>query len=683
MWKLALRRQGAVQPAVAASQRVICRASSSSTLARPSLVQALLKATAGPNGGHSLVRAATASAVACGTCTLIMRQQRRTQLQLLRPEPAQCESLIMPSNNLVRSIKSMSEDEGYLRTLLRIVFRCFELLAMLTPTLVTLPLFKTPLRAQWLKLLVSTLERCGPVGIKWGQWASTRYDIFEDDLCDALGALTNAAPVHARAWTDQVVQEELGQTIERLFVDFSPQPIASGSIGQVHTATLREAHGPFPAGTKVAVKVQHPGLANRLGIDMAILMGAADSLGSIKGFHINETVAQFASNFYQQLDFRDEAENLRRFSRHFGSSFWRAIVSFPKPVDDLVSQHVVVETFEKGESVADYLHKAGDSPKVTKWKREGSTWVPLDASQSVENIVSDGDDLELRKKVALCGVQSYLKMLMVDNFIHADLHPGNVLVRMEEVGWWARLQRYILIGQSASSDRVPHIVFLDAGLAANFDDRIYSSVQTFFSAIINFDGPGFAKSILGLAPTQPHVKSPDDFIAEVSEKMIEMRQEMLDGEGRAGDNIRSFMASVRKHHVTLDPTVMVALMSMMVLEGWQVRAAPRAHTRRRHGTRRRPRPHPHTARARGWAAPAKLARARAPRSFDLGGSNSHGPCELLRAACCANSLRLGGLGGGVGSTGPGGQFRLDPGVSIVGSIETQLNRRTSILGMLL
>ena len=68
----------------------------------------------------------------------------------------------------------------------------------------------------------------------------------------------------------------------------------------MHIAHLKTAHGPFQAGTKVAVKVQHPGLASRLGIDMAILMSFADALGSVKGITINETVAQFASNFYMQ-----------------------------------------------------------------------------------------------------------------------------------------------------------------------------------------------------------------------------------------------------------------------------------------------------------------------------------------------------------------------------------------------
>ena len=122
--------------------------------------------------------------------------------------------------------------------------------------------------------------------------------------------------------------------------------------------------------------------------------------------------------------------------------------------------------------------------------------------------------------------------------------------------------------------RVPHIVFLDAGLAAKFDDRIYSNVQNFFESIIKYDGLRFGHAILGLAPTQPYVADPDAFVAEVNVKMNEMHAEMVAGQGRAGDNIRSFMSSVRKHHVSLDPTVMVALMSMLVLEGWQFRLDP-------------------------------------------------------------------------------------------------------------
>ena len=130
----------------------------------------------------------------------------------------------------------------------------------------------------------------------------------------------------------------------------------------------------------------------------------------------------------------------------------------------------------------------------------------------------------------------------------------------------------MILGQS--NRHVPHIVLLDAGLAAQFDDRIYSNVTQFFQSIIDFDGDNFGKAILGLAPSQPYVKEPDRFVSDVKEKMADQKALMLQGKGRAGDNIRAFMASVREHQVTLDPTVMVALMSMLVLEGWQFRLDP-------------------------------------------------------------------------------------------------------------
>ena len=215
----------------------------------------------------------------------------------------------------------------------------------------------------------------------------------------------------------------------------------------------------------------------------------------------------------------------------------------------------------------------------------GSKWVPADGSDPTSLLPpgAEADDAKaaefvlLRKKVGVCGVQSYIKMVMLDNFVHADLHPGNVLVRMEEVGLLARFQRFILLGgtwEEMKRTTMPHIVFLDAGLAATFDDRIYSNVQGFFTAIVEHKGPEFGRAILGLNPTQPHVLSEEAFLQEVTQKMGEMRAQLLRGEGRAGDNIRSFMASVRNHNVSLDPTVMVALMSLMVLEGWQWRLDP-------------------------------------------------------------------------------------------------------------
>ena len=90
---------------------------------------------------------------------------------LSAPAPAHCESAIqvLRPEKSVHSISHMCERDGKLRTLARLLWRCFELFCRLTPVLVTLPLLRTRLRASWLRLLVSTLGHCGPVGIKWGQ----------------------------------------------------------------------------------------------------------------------------------------------------------------------------------------------------------------------------------------------------------------------------------------------------------------------------------------------------------------------------------------------------------------------------------------------------------------------------------------------------------------------------------
>jgi aarF domain-containing kinase len=167
-------------------------------------------------------------------------------------------------------------------------------------------------------------------------------------------------------------------------------------------------------------------------------------------------------------------------------------------------------------------------------------------------------------------------MLIWDNYIHADLHPGNVLIRVEDIRPWARFQRWLVMGNASST--VPHIVLLDAGLAASFNERIFASSKSFFEAVVKMDGPALGKAILGLAESQPYVDAKpgarEAFIAEVAAKCEAQRAQFHQGEGRPGDNIRAYMDSVRKYRVVLDPTVMVALMSMLVLEGWQYRLDP-------------------------------------------------------------------------------------------------------------
>jgi predicted unusual protein kinase regulating ubiquinone biosynthesis (AarF/ABC1/UbiB family) len=202
---------------------------------------------------------------------------------------------------------------------------------------------------------------------------------------------------------------------------------------------------------RVAVKVQHPNLTERLDIDMEVLRWIANWSGD----RVKETVDQFACNFQAQLDFRDEARNLNTFNERFSGYFWNGLVSFPRPIEGLISEHVLVETYETGESVAHFLGRVVDGDNDSSKENSVESGASNNSSNNSEfNKLAENEikkeesnssvfttqlteaqkDVLIRKQVAQCGMQAFLKMLIWDNFIHADLHPGNGELRVWIVG---------------------------------------------------------------------------------------------------------------------------------------------------------------------------------------------------------------------------------------------------------
>lgn len=111
-------------------------------------------------------------------------------------------------------------------------------------------------RGVWYPLLTRTLGRAGPALIKWGQWAATRPDIFPTALAESLRALHASAPTHSFAHTLAEVERETGAKLGESFAALSVKPLASGSIAQVHEATLLNGHANAAAGERVIVKVR-------------------------------------------------------------------------------------------------------------------------------------------------------------------------------------------------------------------------------------------------------------------------------------------------------------------------------------------------------------------------------------------------------------------------------------------
>lgn len=111
----------------------------------------------------------------------------------------------------------------------------------------------------WLKYLRRTLETCGPAFIKWGQWASTRRDLFPVEVAKELRKLQKEAPAHDGVVSRDLIKSSFGIPVESLFEQFEDQPIASGSIGQIHRARMSQTGAIMsgvPSGMEVAIKVK-------------------------------------------------------------------------------------------------------------------------------------------------------------------------------------------------------------------------------------------------------------------------------------------------------------------------------------------------------------------------------------------------------------------------------------------
>ncbi|XP_016464537.1 uncharacterized protein LOC107787470 [Nicotiana tabacum] len=416
-----------------------------------------------------------------------------------------------------------------------LLVRAFYLAILFSPSIAMAPFAEVlgpRFRKIWLQVVHRTLERAGPAFIKWGQWAATRPDLFPRDLCAELSKLHSKAPEHSFAYTKRAVEKAFGRKLSEIFDEFEQTPVASGSIAQVHRASLKYRYrGREIKPIKVAVKVRHPGVGESIRRDFEIINVVAKLSGfipSLKWLRLDESVQQFAVFMMSQVDLAREAAHLSRFIYNFRR--WKD-VSFPKPVYPLVHPAVLVETFEEGESVAHY----------------------------VDELVGHE---RLKSALAHIGTHALLKMLLVDNFMHADMHPGNILVRVPQ--------------HKSSRKRIfkskPHVIFLDVGMTAELSQNDKLNLLEFFKAVACRDGTTAAECTLNLSKKQ-NCPDPDAFIKEVKESFDFWGTPEGDLVHPA-DCMMQLLEQVRRHRVNIDGNVCTAMVTTLVLEGWQRKLDP-------------------------------------------------------------------------------------------------------------
>ena len=537
---------------------------------------------------------------------------------------------------------------------LRLLFRALQLAFLMVPPLVLLvPVLAFPhddndgpgeeahsWRSRFNRALLSALERAGPCTTKLGQWASTRPDILPLSLCQTLSSLHHRVSAHSLEQTKAAIHDSFGVPPDVLFRSLSPLPVGSGCIAQVHEAVAAD-------GSRLAIKVLHPHVEARVADDLLLLRLSAAAMQAllrpvVRGLRwlaITEALDEFSTFMGSQLDLRREAEHLDTFRSNFAHEP-RIVV--PRPVREplvlaareadavavagtegsaqatrqlmlaggLVSRRVLAETFVEGQTVSAMLiddqlaaEAAAEADEAASAAMAAagmgaSDTADADASAAVAVAAQHEAAARLRAErnadLARLGLRTFLTMLLKHNFVHADLHPGNMLVtgntgriRGDEArggearGGEARGGEAPLPGDgegTARGDRgdrgeevrVPGLALLDAGLVVRLSPRDQRNFLALFRAIGDGDGARAGELMLTHAREQ-RCADPAAFkegMRQLVAKAGAGQRGLFNlGHVKIGEVLLEVTSLVRTHQVQADPTFTTLVCSIVVLEG--------------------------------------------------------------------------------------------------------------------
>lgn len=302
--------------------------------------------------------------------------------------------------------------------------------------------------------------------------------------------------------------------MDNIFEEFDPHPIASGSIAQVHKAIWK--------GKSVAVKVRHPGVEQQIQLDFEIMIAVArwvERLPGLEWLSLSESLIQFSHTIGSQTNLTTEGVQLLRFGKNFRK--WNDVV-IPEPF--VMTSSVLIETYLEGQSISNVLKKS----------------------------YLDENYLDLAYFIVTRGEDIYLNMLLKDNFMHADLHPGNILYHELE---------------DKKITPVLEMQMVDAGMTAELTAIQQLNFIGLIEAIGEGNGIAAADHAITFSPTN---KLDDKRRNAFRSDMVNLFKSVARGYGTnvdLGTVLRGVLSLVREHKVTIEANYATLVLNALCLDG--------------------------------------------------------------------------------------------------------------------
>ena len=415
-----------------------------------------------------------------------------------------------------------------------------------------------------------------------------------------MSSLHSSAPAHPLHVTKNTISRAFnGLPFEDIFEEFYEEPLGVGAIAQVYKAKLKPgladtnkrdlAQEPGDSrgrvrknvdaivkisphrvpSSYVAVKVLHPKVEKIIRRDLKIMEFFASLINVIPTMHwlsLPDEVVQFGEMMKLQLDLRIEASNLVIFRENFKN---RTTAWFPYPYLDFSTREVLVEEFAQGIPLSTFLEVGGGV---------------------------------YQNEIANEGLDAFLHMLLIDNFVHADLHPGNIMVRFYQPseldlslrkhtraseaptraetdvteGVLARLrprshdpdQWAAALAQLNAEEYRPQVLFIDTGLVTQLNEKNRENFLDLFRAVAEFDGYKAGQLMVERSRQPEEVVDPEVFALKMQHLILGVKSRTFAlGNVKIGDVLSSVLSMVRWHHVRLEGDFVNVVISILLLEG--------------------------------------------------------------------------------------------------------------------